>query len=76
MERIRKGCRMYYTVVGHNGFHYPSNDNSYLATEEVVVNKLPWICSEGKVPVKVTLPDDPATIMWVEKKDLVATSLS
>ena len=35
MIRIKKGSRLYYTTVGHKGFHYPSEDNSYLVTEDV-----------------------------------------
>lgn len=75
MERVKKGSRIYYTMIGHNGFHYPSNDNSYLVTEEMTVAQIPWVAGGTKVPVKVNLPDDPARVMWVEKADLIKTSL-
>jgi hypothetical protein len=72
MIKIKKGSRLFYTVIGHKGFHYPSDDNSYLVTEDLEASPLLWVTQRGesKVPVSVRLPDDSATVMWVDKKDL------
>ncbi len=72
MVKIRRGARLYYTLIGHKGFHYPSNDNSYQLAEECMVPHLNWVETDPtKIAVIVTLPDDPARVMWVSKSDLL-----
>jgi 5-formaminoimidazole-4-carboxamide-1-beta-D-ribofuranosyl 5'-monophosphate synthetase len=73
MIKIRKGSRLFYTTIGYKGFHYPSADNSYLLTEEAEARPLTWIVEEGetRIPVAIHLPDDPARVVWVNKKDIV-----
>ena len=73
MARIKKGSRVFYTTIGHKGFHYPSSDNSYLVTEELEVNPLTWIApkEDDRIPVTVSLPDDPARVVWVKKTDFL-----
>jgi len=73
MTKVKKGSRVFYSEKGHKGFHYPSNDNSYLITEEVEVRTLNWVFSkeDDRVPVTISLPDDPAKVVWIRKVDLL-----
>lgn len=73
MMKVKKGSRLFYTTIGYKGFHYPSGDNSYLLSEEIEAKPLTWITQQGddRIPVAVTLPDDPARVVWVRKTDCI-----
>lgn len=68
--KIKRGSRINYSVIGAKGFHYPSQ-GYYIVTEDIEGVPLHWVSSQkDKLPVNVTLPDDPATVMWVNKDEI------
>jgi len=72
MRKIKSGTRVYISEVGHNGFHYPS-DQSILISEDTVVNLLPWVSSkeDDRLPVVIkSLAASPSTV-WIKKSDLL-----
>lgn len=74
MIKVKRGSRVFYSEIGHKGFHYPSNSDSFLITEEVEINPLTWIApsNDTRIPVTITLPDDPVRVVWVKKEDLLS----
>jgi len=65
---IKKGSRINFSEIGHNGFHYPSENNTYIVTDDVEAKLLLWVTPPGdRVPVKVSLPDEDACVFWVSK---------
>lgn len=73
MTKVKRGSRVFYSEIGHKGFHYPSDNSSYLITEEVEVNPLTWIAphADNRIPATIVLPDDPVRVIWVNKEDLL-----
>ena len=74
MIKVKRGSRVFYSEIGYKGFHYPSNNNSFLITEEVEINPLTWVTppNDNRIPVTIVLPDDPVRVIWVKKEDLLS----
>jgi hypothetical protein len=71
MFYLKKGTIVFFTEVGHRGFHYPTNDFTRL-TDDSNVKVLYWVTeNKDKVPVSINLEDNQAGVVWVDRKDLI-----
>jgi len=72
MKKIKAGTKVFATQLGHNGFHYPSDD-SIIASEDAVVNLLPWVTSkdDGRLPVTIENLEGVSFTAWIKKSDLL-----
>lgn len=71
MFYLKKGTVVFFTEIGHRGFHYPTSD-SVRITDDVRVRVLHWVTgNKDKVPVSIHLEDTPARVVWVDRKDLI-----
>lgn len=73
MAKVKRGSRVSYSEIGYKGFHYPSSSNFYLITEEVEIQPLAWMAppDDDRIPVSISLPDDPTRVVWVKKEDVI-----
>jgi len=74
MIKVREGSKIYYSEIGYKGFHYPSNQNSFLTTEELEIHPLAWVTtgSDDRIPATLSLPDNLLKVIWVKKEDLLS----
>ena len=65
---IKKGTTVYPSEIGQYNFHYPQNEDPYILTLDVKVDKLPWASRNNKTPVKVCSPENylPYSVLWLE----------
>lgn len=71
MFYLKKGTVVFFTEVGHRGFHYPTTDSTRI-TDDLKVKVLHWVTeSKDKVPVSIHLEDISARVVWVDRKDLI-----
>ena len=72
MKKIKTGTKVFTTQLGHNGFHYPS-DESIVISEDAVVNLLPWVTSkeDDRLPVTIKNSAGISFTVWIKKSDLL-----
>ena len=76
--RIKKNTICYASEVGHNNFHYPS-DNKLIIKEEYSADVIPWISGGSKIAFRVPKnllentklnilqPPNNKIIVWIDK---------
>lgn len=65
MEVLKSGTIVFETLVGHNGFHYPS-EKYFKVNSTTRVERLSWIPSSGLVAVLAG-----SRPLWTEEKNIV-----
>ena len=65
---IKKGTTVYPSEVGQYNFHYPLEEDPYILTLDVRVDKLHWASRNNKIAVKVCSPENylPYSVLWLE----------
>ena len=65
---IKKGTTVYPSVIGQYNFHYPNNNDPFILTMNIEVEKLPWKSTSKKVPVTISSPENylQYKVLWIE----------